>query len=534
MLGVPYIYYGDSQATNMLAWDFILRREKNMLFNSYIFIFLFFPFALVIYFLLNRLQKYNLAKLSLVLASLLFYGYFNPWYLFIIISSILINFLLSRLIGKRLLNSKSSTQNAKISGCNQEDSNSRFWLIVGIIINIGIIFYFKYFDFFIENINSAFGFSLPVLNILMPLGISFFTLQQVSYLVDSYRGETRNYSFLDYALFVSFFPQLIAGPIVLHDEMIPQFKDEKRKQLRADNLMKGLYLFAMGLGKKVLIADTLALAVDYGYSISGNLGFASAVLVAVAYSFQIYFDFSGYCDMAYGIAKCFNIDIPINFNSPYKAVSIGDFWKRWHMSLTRFLTKYIYIPLGGNRKGTLRTLINILIVFLISGIWHGAGWTFIVWGIMHGIGSVIHRLINTKWSKLPKIVGVIFTFIFVTIAWIFFRAENITVALTMLKDIFCPQSFGLDGGLLSQFSVIELTYIEEHVGFLGNLVSKFNWINMAIIMGASAFIAFVPKNNLKKDWEEKDTGIRCVFMVIVAVWSILSLAGFSKFIYFNF
>ncbi|MCQ2499682.1 MAG: MBOAT family protein [Lachnospiraceae bacterium] len=513
-----------------------------MLFNSYIFILLFFPVTLLIYFILNRFNKYQIAKVTLIAASLIFYGYFNPWYLLIIISSILINYGFSKAIsnGRTPTEDKDKDnipsnrisdeeiQSKHISGLTCANKKKKLILILGIVINIGLIFYFKYYDFFVTSVNDIFGLSIPVLNILMPLGISFFTLQQVSYLVDSYRGETRDYSFIDYALFVSFFPQLVAGPIVLHNEMIPQFQDSSKKRINADNMMLGIRFFALGLGKKVLLADTLAMAVDYGYLNISALNSISAILVAICYSFQIYFDFSGYCDMAYGIAKCFNIDIPVNFNSPYKAISIGDFWKRWHMSLTRFLTKYIYIPLGGNRKGRARTLINIMLVFLISGIWHGAGWPFIVWGLLHGLGSVVHRLISKSWDKLPKILAGIFTFIFVTIAWVFFRSDSIQTALDMCKNIFCGGFGAINEGVLSQFNIIELTYVEEHVGFLGRLVENHAWINMALVLGAAGFIAFIPKNL------HENKKVRCLHVIIVAVWAILSLAGFSKFIYFNF
>ena len=316
-----------------------------MLFNSYIFILLFLPLALIGYFGLNSIKKETLAKIFLTLMSLWFYAYFNYSYLFIILGSIFFNFILSKQIEKNL-------QNIKLK---------KVFLATGIIFNIGIIFYFKYFNFFMENVNVIFRTDYVFKEILMPLGISFFTFQQISYLVDSSRGETKNYSFVDYALFVSFFPQLVAGPIVFHDEILPQFKDSLRKKINQGNIAKGLWIISVGLAKKVLIADVIAKGVNYGFENTDLLSTADAWLVVLCYTLQIYFDFSGYCDMAIGIAKMFNIDLPLNFNSPYKATSVTDFWKRWHMTLTRFLTKYLYIPLGGNRKGFARTLCNILI-----------------------------------------------------------------------------------------------------------------------------------------------------------------------------
>ena len=233
------------------------------------------------------------------------------------------------------------------------------------------------------------------------MGISFFTFQQVSYLVDSYRTqETRDYGFIEYTLFVLFFPQLIAGPIVLHKEMIPQFRNEHNRIFNSENFSRGMYIFAIGLFKKVLIADTFSQAVAIGYNNVENLSSLEALLVSFSYTFQIYFDFSGYCDMAIGISSMFNINLPQNFNSPYKSTSIIDFWNRWHMSLTRFLREYVYFPLGGSRKGKVRTYVNVMIVFLVSGIWHGANWTFIVWGIMHGVAQCLNRMFKNIWAKL--------------------------------------------------------------------------------------------------------------------------------------
>lgn len=232
-------------------------------------------------------------------------------------------------------------------------------------------------DFFIENINSIFNASFELKNLLLPLGISFFTFQQLSFVIDNYKENIKEYSFRQYALFVVFFPQLIAGPIVLNNETIPQFEDKDKKKLSYENFAKGLMAFAFGLAKKVLIADSLENIVNYGfYNISG-LGATNAIFVMLSYTMQIYFDFSGYCDMATGIAKMFNIDLPINFNSTYKSLSVTEFWKRWHITLSKFLRTYIYFPLGGNRKGTIRTYINLFIVFLVSGLWHGANYTFI-------------------------------------------------------------------------------------------------------------------------------------------------------------
>lgn len=357
-----------------------------MLFNSYIFILLFLPICIIGYFGLNHFKKFTLAQLYLLILSLWFYGYFNPSYLLIIAMSILSNYLLSYAMARTV---KPILKKAE--------------LLIGIAFNLGILFYYKYYDFFIENINALFATDYSLKHILLPLGISFFTFQQLSYVIDAYRGEVSEYRFLQYASFVVYFPQLVAGPIVTHDELIPQFMDESKKQFCWDHFEKGLYIFALGLAKKVLIADVFGNAANWGFSNIPLLDGTNAALTALAYTIQIYFDFSGYCDMAIGIGQMMNIDLPVNFDSPYKAVTITDFWSRWHKTLTRFFTKYIYIPLGGNRKGLLRTCINIMIVYLCSGFWHGANWTFVLWGCMHGLFSIITRCCSRFFRKIPKI-----------------------------------------------------------------------------------------------------------------------------------
>ena len=299
-----------------------------MLFNSYIFILFFLPICIAGYFAWNHFGKIKMGLAFLLGMSLWFYGYFNVKYLSIILTSIFFNYFCYIILKKARRTKK---------------------LLLGaaVTFNIGILFYFKYYDFFVENINLIFKTDITLKNLLLPLGISFFTFQQISFLVDAYRGEIGKYSFLEYALFVTFFPQLIAGPIVTHDELIPQLLDKGKKRFCWDNFAKGIYIFTLGLGKKVLLADTFGNAANWGFSHIDILDTTNAVIVMLSYTIQIYFDFSGYCDMALGIGKMLNIDLPINFNSPYKALTITEFWKRWHITLTRFLTKYLYFPLGG-------------------------------------------------------------------------------------------------------------------------------------------------------------------------------------------
>lgn len=328
-----------------------------MLFNSYVFMLAFLPITLLGYFLLGKLPAHvQLNKAFLVVASFIFYGYNNPSYVPIIFLSILVNYALSQamLIAQR-------------------KAIRLPLMLLGLGLNLGVLFYFKYHDFFCENLNSAFGTSFVLNNVALPLGISFFTFQQLSYVIDSYKRTVPRYNILDYALFVTFFPQLIAGPIVLHSEIVPQFADEKNRKFSFDNFAPGLYAFALGLFKKVIIADTFGAAVEAGFAAAQSLNTAEAWFVAVGYTLQLYFDFSGYCDMATGVGLMFNIKIPLNFNSPYKSMNIREFWQRWHMTLSRFLTTYIYFPLGGSRRGMARTCVNLMIVFLASGLWHGAG-----------------------------------------------------------------------------------------------------------------------------------------------------------------
>lgn len=322
-----------------------------MLFNSYEFIFLFLPITLILYFSLNNFRKYKLAKGWLVIASLYFYSYFHKSYLILIMVSIGINYL----IGNKLSESKNVIER-------------KIFLILGVLFNVIGLGYFKYYDFFISNINAVFKINLPLLHILLPLGISFFTFQQLSFIVDSYYKKHLKYDFLSYCLFVTFFPQLIAGPIVLPTEMLPQFEDEENKKVNWENMNRGLYIFSIGLAKKVIIADTISSFATAGFDMMESLNIVEAWITSISYTLQLYFDFSGYCDMAMGIALMFNITLPINFDSPYKSTNIQEFWKKWHMTLGRFLTNYLYIPLGGNRKGELKTLRNLFIVFLVSGI----------------------------------------------------------------------------------------------------------------------------------------------------------------------
>lgn len=495
-----------------------------MLFNSYIFIFVFLPLTLGSYYGLHKLGKPVFAKVALILMSFWFYGYFNPSYLWIMCSSIVVNYLLSQLLQRRWGGTISKGQLALLK---------KALLGIGLIFNLGLIFYFKYYDFFVDNLNKVFSTDFQLKNIVLPLGISFFTFQQVSYMVDSYRGETKEYNFTDYTLFVTFFPQLIAGPIVLHNEVLPQFEDKNNWKINWDNIARGLYMFAAGLVKKAVIADTLSGSVSWGYSHLGSgLTSMDAILTMLAYTFQIYFDFSGYCDMATGLGYMFNIHIPMNFNSPYKALSVVDFWKRWHLTLTRFLRTYVYFPLGGSHRGTVRTYINIIIVFLVSGLWHGANWTFIFWGFLHGIGNALTRMFRKQWESMHVVLQWAFTFLFVNITWIFFRADSISQAFTFIKRILKFQNLNLHAAFLQTFQLKEFYLIYSHIPVLNKIMASIRGSDALILLGGMLFLCLNFKNNQEMNF--RPTTKMAAVTVLCLVWGIFTLSGVSEFLYFNF
>ncbi len=384
-------------------------KVNSMVFSSIPFLLLFLPLTIIGYYLLLRhgLQKYALP--FLLLASLFFYAYWKPVFLLLIIFSIFANFYLGQAIHK-------------------DSPKRKLIFMAGITMNLLLLGYFKYTDFLISSFNEMFDSQVPIINIILPIGISFYTFQQIAYLSDIYTKKHINHAggFFEYAAFVCFFPQLIAGPIVHHAEMMPQFASKQNQVLQWDNMYKGLCFLSLGLAKKVLVADQLAPLVNYAFDKSASLSFLESIFACITYTLQLYFDFSGYADMAIGCALFFNIKLPLNFNSPYQALSIQDFWRRWHMTLSRWLRDYLYIPLGGNRGSSTRTMGNLFLTFLLGGIWHGAGITFILWGALHGMALVLHRI----WSqilhaKMPKLLAWILTFAFISLAWIPFRSLNL-------------------------------------------------------------------------------------------------------------
>lgn len=394
-----------------------------MLFNSLEFIFIFLPISFFVYFLLNSVGKPIVGKAWLVCASLFFYSWWNIAYLPLILASMGVNYFVGVCLG-RINNS-----------VYLKVIDKKILLIIGIVFNLGLLGFFKYANFFIENVN-ALGADFELPDIVLPLAISFFTFQQIAYLVDSYREEMREYNFLNYALFVTFFPQLIAGPIVHHKEVMSQFASILNLSKSYRNISVGLFIFSLGMFKKVVIADTFAHWAILGFDGNSDLGFFDAWVTSLSYTFQLYFDFSGYTDMAIGAALLFNIKLPVNFNSPYKAKDIQDFWRRWHMTLSRFLRDYLYIPLGGNRVSNSRTYINLFITFVLGGLWHGASWMFIIWGSMHGLALIVHRFWTRIGLVMPTLLAWFVTFNFINITWVFFRANDMQSALRVLQGMF--------------------------------------------------------------------------------------------------
>lgn len=498
-----------------------------MLFNSYIFVLLFLPICLLGYFCLNRLEKYNTALLFLLGMSLWFYGYFNPKYLFVILISIIVNYGFYYLISLPLhLPSGKEHLNSKIAS----PAFRKFILLAALFFNIGALLYFKYMDFFISTINHIFHTNHALLHIVLPLGISFFTFQQISFIIDAYRGEVPKYNFLHYACFVSYFPQLIAGPIVTHDELVPQLMDRHKKKINWDNLAAGIYLFTFGLSKKVLLADTFGNAANIGFSDTSALNTTNALITMLSYTIQIYFDFSGYCDMAIGIGKMMNIDLPLNFNSPYKALTINEFWDRWHMTLTRFFTQYVYIPLGGNRKGVFRTYLNMLIVFLISGFWHGAGWNFIFWGGIHGLFCIVTRQFKSFFNRLHPALNWIITFGFVNIAWVFFRASSFQDALRLIDKILQFDFGPVDSSIIECFRLPEIVILLNKLP----IESRYPCFLLVIAFAIAFLLLLGCRNAYEKMTTYRPTVYRIFTTALLMGWCIFSFAGVSTFLYFNF
>ncbi len=520
-----------------------------MLFNSTEFIFLFFPFSLLVFFGLAKYRGNETAIVGLVFCSLFFYGWWNPSYLVLLLTSTVLNYQLGKHLGK---------------------IKSKQLLTLGVSLNLAAIAYFKYAGFIVFNLNSVTGVNWHLSNIVLPLAISFFTFQQIAYLVDSYKGITKEYSFLHYALFVSFFPQLIAGPIVHHKDMLPQFSSIKRYQINSTNFKIGLTIFAIGLFKKTVLADGIAIYANPVFSQADageNIDFFMAWGGSLAYTFQLYFDFSGYSDMAIGLARLFGIILPLNFYSPYKAANISEFWRRWHITLSHFLRDYVYIALGGNRNGRIKRYSNLFITMLLGGLWHGAGWNFIIWGALHGS----YLMINLGWQatkikyslfiktqKLYLFSAWILTFTSVIVGWVFFRAVTLDGALIILKGMVGLNGIEVPNAILARTGSLGSTL--QAWGVLpssGGKTFAMTWLWNIVLL---SFVLTLPniqdlffkkQGTLSKfSYEEQNTFWPAKHITLGTTWSenrrwalfsgacfalgILTLSQVSEFLYFQF
>lgn len=517
-----------------------------MLFNSAVFLFVYLPILLFVFFRLGKFS-HRLAATWLTAGSLFFYGWWNPVYLGLLLASIIFNFLLGYTIAK---------------GSDIGSRKRKRLLVLGLVGNLALLGYYKYANFFIDTFNAALGVEYGFAEIILPLGISFFTFTQIAFLVDAARGEAREFDFVHYSLFVTYFPHLIAGPVLHHKEMMPQFKQPAVYRFNHVFFTVGLTVFAFGLFKKVVLADGIApyAAPAFALAESGEpLHLFQAWGGALAYTLQLYFDFSGYSDMAIGLSYMIGVRLPLNFNSPYKAASITEFWRRWHMTLSRFLRDYLYIPLGGNRKGAARRYFNLMATMLLGGLWHGAGWTFVIWGGLHGIYLVIHQ----AWLGLRKrlghnlarstsvghVFGVSLTFLMVVVGWVFFRAQTFDGALAVLRAMFGFNGVTLPDAIALRMGDVAPLLVKAGVVFTPGGGSSFlmNYLWIAALL-PMVFLApntqqimarYKPALDCPHEWQANRLAWLpgrgwAVLMAVVLVAGLLSLAQPSEFLYFQF
>ena len=470
-----------------------------MLFNSIEFLFCFLPIVFTIYFLLNKTKFKKYSNLWLLLSSLYFYAYFKVEYLPLILLSIVVNYFFGLLI--------------------QRTNHKKLFMILAVCLNLALLCYFKYFNFVLETLNNLTFTHFDTMKLLLPLGISFFTFQQIGYIYDVYKKDAPYSNFVDYALFVSFFPQLIAGPICTFSELTPQLQDENKKKINRDNINIGFFLIVVGLAKKVLIADNFAPFIEQVILNEAMSEFFTSWAFALSIALQGYFDFSGYCDMALGIGMLFNITLPINFNSPYKSLDISDYWRRWHITMGRFLKYQVYIPMGGSRCSAIRHYWNLFFVFLVTGIWHGANWPCIFYGTINGILVCINKLWKNTKIEMNKNLA-----IFITFTTMVFIAPLVMIKHIHQYFMSTKSMIGLNG-----FDIVSL----EGFNFVfQNQNLKLNFILLLI----SLIIVFCFKNSNEiapKYLKSKNISYT-IILVVVFVISVLSITKGSEFIYFNF
>ena len=460
-----------------------------MLFNSYEFLFLFLPICFFVYFYLNSKKLVTASKIFLVVASLFFYSWWNVIYLPLILGSMIFNFFVGQALGKK---------------------STKKMLTFGIIGNVLLLGYFKYTDFFISNFNWALNKDVDLLHLALPLAISYFTFQQIAFLVDSYRGETKEYNFLNYSIFITFFPQLLMGPIVHHKEMIPQFEINCKLYINWENVALGFFIFAIGLAKKTLIGDPLTDYAQYAFNNAKELSSIEAWYASTSYVLSYYFDLSGYADMAIGIGKMFNIDIPKNFNSPYKARNFADYWKRWHITLSRFLGDYIYKSLGGNKNLVIVMYMNIMITFFVSGFWHGAGWNFVVWGLLNGIFVVMAHMMRKANLKMNLYLAWFLMFIGLILTRILFVADSFSDAWYVTYTLFDISNLRFDN----------LYYIDPY------LQSFYLVLALGLAVGAKKSMELAENFKPNKKY--------LFYTIILLTASLFTFSSAKEFLYFQF
>lgn len=491
-----------------------------MLFNSYEFLFAFLPLVLGVFMLLSLRGWWRAGGCWLAAASVFFYGYWVPEYVLLLLASVVLNYLAGRVI----------------AGYVQAGQGrpARRVMAAGVTINLLLLGYYKYANFFVDAVRSLSGLALPGIDVVLPIGISFFTFTQIAFLVDCQEGKVKESDPVYYLLFVTYFPHLIAGPVLHHAEMMPQFARRETYRWIPENIVAGMAFFLMGLFKKVVLADGIQPYVAPVFDHGPAPDLVTAWGAALAYTLQLYFDFSGYSDMAIGLSRLFNVKLPFNFNSPYKAVNITEFWRRWHMTLSRFLRDYLYIRLGGNRKGPVMRYINLLVTMLLGGLWHGAGWTFVVWGGLHGL----YLVINHAWQAIfpaaerrlawaSVLLSRLVTFIAVVIAWVFFRASTFSDAVRVLG--------GMAG--LSGIGIPELTEEGCRQAVLTLLLLSLAW---AVPNSQEIVARWVETRRGRGGAALADlAGVRWSFvgaaLVVLTLLAIINgTRGASEFIYFNF
>ncbi|MDD5939207.1 MAG: MBOAT family protein [Lachnospiraceae bacterium] len=522
-----------------------------MSYNSFNCIFFFLPLSAVLYYLAGWKSR-RLAQLVLLGLSLWFYACASLRGLILLLTDMAVTYALSRVCAGGEAAGPGNAD-AVLSGTGKADAGTapsagpvqttdagrssvrcqnhgRAVFVLSVAMQIALLLYFKYTNFFLSNIAAAAGHSYTPLQIILPLGISFYTFSQIAFLVENRRGTLGRVTPLEYALYVTFFPKISEGPIMLPEDFFPQIRDKASIRFHAERFVCGMQFFACGLFKKVCLADFFSEAVSVGFENYRNGTTGDVIITMLAYTLQIYFDFSGYCDMAQGAAELLGFHLPINFDSPYRAVSVTDFWRRWHITLTGFFRRYVYFPLGGSRRGKIRTYVNIMIVFLVSGFWHGANWTFILWGVLHGLMQVMERALKGPLSHVPDVLRGIVTFAFVSVAWLLFRADSVGQWIFMVQR-FPDLNFAINPalaetlripGLRAVLGALHVPYTDQEIFLL----------SAVILLGAGVAVCLWPVNSQRMKQEASWKSL--LFTLALFMISVISMGKVSAFIYNNF